>query len=179
MKRALISSVSIVLTFGFAVPAFAYIVNSDFEKPSNRLQINAIEASTDIRKVDLRPVRRAIRNDRDIPVLRERNANNRSTSTTSTITNETHLERTTRNYNLRRDNRLVKPGSDRYRVLRPNTRYFRRQAEPTSALPPMIVQTGGAAYDRPTRRDIRGGNGDFLNVDSRDRDILAEIRNSR
>ncbi|PIR52534.1 hypothetical protein COU76_05765 [Candidatus Peregrinibacteria bacterium CG10_big_fil_rev_8_21_14_0_10_49_10] len=59
---------------------------------------------------------------------------------------------------LRRYNRTVKPGSDRYRVIdvlntRTNRRSLRRMGNQSAlALPRTLVQTG--SYDRPTRRDI-------------------------
>lgn len=174
MKKSVVSAVSFALTFGLIAPAFAYMPSSGFIRPSNRMQVESIKAMKDVRS----PTRRYIRDNRDRPVLFERNVRNRGTSIT-TSTQKTNLERTVRPYEGRRNrNRVPKLGADRYRALRPNTRYFRRQGE-QSSLPPSLIQTGTVgAYDRPTRRDIRGGNGYFYNVNTRDRNILEEMKNN-
>ena len=171
MKKSVVSAVSLALTFGFIAPAFAYMPSSGFIRPSHRMEVESIKNMRDVR----RPSRRFIRDNRDRPILLERKVRNRRTSVT-TSTQKTYLERTIRLYRGRRNrNRVPKLGSDRYRTLRPNTRYFRRQEE-QSSLPPSLIQTG-SAYDRPTRRDIRGGNGYFYRVNGRDRNILEEMQN--
>ncbi len=175
MKKALTSTISLALSLGMVAPAFAWMPSSGFIKPSIREKVQEIRSMKDVRN----PTRRFIRDNRDRPVLEERKMRNRATSVT-TGTKNTHLERTKRLYKGRR-NRFRRPkiGSDRYRVLRPNTRYFRRRAEEQSSLPPSIVQTGGSSYDKPTRRDVRGDNGYFYRVNGRDRDVLAEIEESQ
>jgi len=170
-KRAFTSSISLALSLGFVAPAFAYFPRSDFTRPSHREQVEAIKMTKDIR----RPSRRSIQSTvdkRSVPM--EQRTRTRANSTV-TATKSTHLERTRRAWNLRNQNRKPKPGSDRYRVLRPNTRFFRRQVEEQSALPPRIVQTGLYRYDKPTRRDIRE-NGYFPGIVNRKRDVLGEMK---
>ena len=174
MKKSIVSVISLVSAFGIIAPAFAYMPSSGFVRPSNRMQVEAIKSMRDVRK----PTRRYIRDNRDRPILLERTVRNRGTSVT-TATQDTYLERTTRAYEGRRNRRRVpKLGTDRYRALRPNTRYYRRMLE-GSSLPPALIQTGASgAYDRPTRRDIRGGSGYFYNVNGRDRNLLEEMKNN-
>ncbi|MBU2214095.1 hypothetical protein KKC44_04675 [Patescibacteria group bacterium] len=208
MNKALVSSVSLVLTLGVVAPAFAmasaggpafamasaggpafaiasaggpalaYVPNRAFERTSHRLEVEAIKATRDVRNTQ-QPARRGVRAAvRNRSVLQERAANSER-SEVAVPTKNTHLERTTRAYNLRSENRQPKPGSDRYRVLRPNTRSLRKAIDNQSALPSIIVQTGfSSSYDRPTRRDIRD-NGYYDGILNRDRDVLKEMRENQ
>jgi len=173
MIKPIVSAVSAALAFGLAAPSFAYVPQNTFSRPSNRIAVEVIKSKKDVREPEVRPARRNFRYmERDVrKEMAERGQRSDSTSTKTT-----HLERTKRNYFMRNETRTKKPGSDRYRTLRPNTRYLRQQNEDqSSALPPMIVRTGGASFDKPTRRDIRGDNGEFFNVETRDRDVFGEM----
>jgi len=184
MNKAFVSSVSLALTLGvvapaFAMasaggPAFAYVPNRGFQRQSHRLQVEAIKATRDVRNIQ-KPARRHVQAaGSNRAILQEMKASSER-SVTPEVTKNTHLERASRVYNFRNENRQPKPGSDRYRVLRLNTRFLRRQVEEQSFLPTMIVQTGRNVYDRPTRRDIRE-NGYFDGILDRDRDVLKEMR---
>ncbi|MBU0767350.1 hypothetical protein KKF55_06285 [Patescibacteria group bacterium] len=177
MNKILVSSVSVVLTLGVVAPAFAYVPNLDFERTSHRLEVETIKSTRDVRNLN-KPSRRSVQKaGLNSSVLQQRKTSLEKSVVTEQ-TKDTHLDRTRRIRELRNSNRQPKPGSDRYRAIRPNTRSLRLESE-RSYLPPMIVQTGSSTYDRPTRRDIRE-NGYFNGVFDRDRDILKEMEeNSR
>ncbi|MCF7844410.1 MAG: hypothetical protein K9M03_01100 [Kiritimatiellales bacterium] len=196
MNKTLVSSVSIALSLGVVVPAFAmasagepafamasagepafaYVPNMSFERQSHREEVQAIKETRDVRNIN-KPSRRQIQTaGLKTDALQER-AVSSVRSADSDQTKNTHLERTRRVRVLRRFSRSPKQGSDRYRVLRPNTRSLRLEAE-SSYLPPMIVQTGQISYDRPTRRAIRE-NGYFSGILDRDRDVLKEMSENK
>jgi len=179
-KRYLVSTLSAALAFGMVAPAFAYVVPEDFVRSSRRL----LDQSATTQLID-HTTRRDIRDNnvteemryRDRSILQEIRENQRATQKV-VAPKDSNLMRGRADRRLRRLNRRVKPGYDRYRILnlRPNTRYLRRLEE-ESSLPASLVRTGGNfGYDKPTRRDIRE-NAFFSRMNDRDRDVLKEMQN--
>ena len=180
MKRLFASSVAIVLTVSAVVPAFAYVIPTDYVRPSQREIEKTIQRSSDVRQTSNRITRFGIE-ERDRDLLNEMQHNDRSQ--TLLVQPQTFLQRAKMDRNLRNENRGLKR-TGRYRILNrirtsapKNTRTIRKEAD-MSLLPPTLVQTGGMyGYDRPTRRDIRD-NAYFSQVNNRDREILKEISES-
>ena len=181
LRRLFLTGTSAALAVGMAAPAFAYVMPGDFARPSNR----EVTSATQSLGYD-RTTRRDIRDNNVVDDIRYRN---RSILTemeegvrdteNPTAGKDASLVRGRSDRMLRRLNRRIKPGYDRYRILnlRPNTRYL-RQLDEESSLPSSLVQTGGTSYDKPTRRDIRE-NMYFSQVDDRDRDVLGEMENNQ
>lgn len=163
-NKVFASSVVAAITLSSVVPAFAYVI------PGSSPQLSNVFQQRESTKAPDRPTRRSIRRStRDRDVLAEIKANPRDVSNARPVSSGvTKLYRARLNRMFRRINRSPKSGYDRYRILhRPNTRYFRQQAEDQASLPSFLVQTGGNTIGRPSRRSIRG---------TRDRDILKEMR---
>lgn len=199
MKRLLISSLSAVVSISMVSPAFAYITkNENIEvqtstyhdgRPAKRLIMDRFGETYNRPTVGERRTHYSSTEREVAPVTTNRtileNAGGVYSRVRTTAVDDTtgraELERHTLGRRLRRLNRMPKADSDRYRVLdlRPNTRSLRMQVESTdesSYLPSSLVQTGGDTYDKPTRRDIRENR--LTNVNDRDRNVLAEIKNS-
>ena len=174
MKRLLISTLSAAaITAGMATPAFAYVVKHE----SINVQTSPFHNG--------RPAKRIIMTrfgSRDnTPTVSDTDATRTRSAAVDDTTGRSNLQRHTRGRLLRRLNRMPKANTDRYRTLdlRPNSRSLRNTNldRTESYLPSTLVQTGGTeVYDRPTRRDIRENS--LTNVNDRDRNILAEIKNS-
>ena len=172
MKRVLISSIAVASTLGLIAPAFAYVRDPDFVKPSQRQVELKIKSSVN------RPTRRHIKAVRNLVQQQQKVDKNRRIRRQAEMQKRRLLRQQDRSFRWK--NRRPKVGHDRYRILfRPNTRYFRllNENDGQSALPLTIVRTGGQpGYDRPTRRDIRE-NG--IRIHDRKRDILWEMRTSQ